>query len=332
MVHADMNKAITLDCTIDANPRVADSKPYDPQLSEASARPAFQNGGRPLYGGFHEVGVSIEWHDLHSAKDFEWSRNFQTETLGLCLNLGGDGDVRCASGVTDFGSLTAAFYLTGRRGLEGRRQAGQQHRFITIQFSAPYLRRHLAASDGALHPLVEGFVRRRSHPPAVGEIHRLTSEQEQLIGQMLHPPVFQSARALWYQGKVLGLMAAFFFEKPAEDELFCDRQKRLARERVDKVIGLVRGSLAEPPTLEELGRKVGCSHFYLSRTFSSEMGVTIPQFLRKLRMERAAELLKSGDYNVTEAAMEVGYNSLSHFSQAFCQTMGCCPALYPLKR
>lgn len=59
--------------------------------------------------------------------------------------------------------------------------------------------------------------------------------------------------------------------------------------------------------------------------------MTIPQYLRKLRMERAAELLRSGKYNVTEAALEVGYSSLSHFSQAFCQTMGRCPGLYPLK-
>jgi AraC-like DNA-binding protein len=47
-------------------------------------------------------------------------------------------------------------------------------------------------------------------------------------------------------------------------------------------------------------------------------------------MERAAELLRSGKFNVTEAALEVGYSSMSHFSQAFCQTMGCCPNLYPL--
>lgn len=53
--------------------------------------------------------------------------------------------------------------------------------------------------------------------------------------------------------------------------------------------------------------------------------------LRKLRTERAAELLQSGRYNVTEAALKVGYSSLSHFSQTFCQTMGCCPALYPLQ-
>ncbi|MEI8080957.1 MAG: helix-turn-helix transcriptional regulator, partial [Actinomycetes bacterium] len=67
-----------------------------------------------------------------------------------------------------------------------------------------------------------------------------------------------------------------------------------------------------------------------SRTFSREMGLTIPQYLRQIRMERAAELLKSGKCNVTEAALEVGYNSLSHFSHAFCETMGCCPGLYPL--
>ena len=68
------------------------------------------------------------------------------------------------------------------------------------------------------------------------------------------------------------------------------------------------------------------------RNFSREVGLTIPQFLRNLRMERAAELLRSGRYNVTEAAMEVGYASLSHFSKAFCETIGCCPALYPMAK
>src|SRR5262249_43065869 len=81
-----------------------------------------------------------------------------------------------------------------------------------------------------------------------------------------------------------------------------------------------------------IGRAVGCSPFYLSRIFSKAMGMTIPQFLRQLRMERAAELLRSGKYNVTEAALEVGYSSISHFSQAFCQTIGCCPNLYPQAR
>ena len=84
--------------------------------------------------------------------------------------------------------------------------------------------------------------------------------------------------------------------------------------------------------LEEIGREAGCSPFHLSRIFSAETGATIPQYIRRLRMERAAALLQSGKHNVTEAALEVGYSSLSHFSQSFCQEMGCCPGLYPLKK
>jgi len=100
---------------------------------------------------------------------------------------------------------------------------------------------------------------------------------------------------------------------------------------VEQVIFLLAQTLESPLSLEELGRKIGCSHFYLSRIFSAQTGKTITQYLRQLRMEKAAELLRSGDYNVTEAALEVGYNSLSHFSAAFHETFGCCPGLYPLK-
>ena len=97
--------------------------------------------------------------------------------------------------------------------------------------------------------------------------------------------------------------------------MFCTRQQRLAQERVEQVIFLLKQNLAEPPPLEELGKKIGCSHFYLSRIFSAQTGKTITQYLRQLRMERAAELLKSGEYNVTEAALEVGYSELEPFQR-----------------
>ena len=86
--------------------------------------------------------------------------------------------------------------------------------------------------------------------------------------------------------------------------------------------------MAEPPTLKQMAESVGCSQYYMSRIFSKEAGMTIPQYLREIRIEHAAELLRTGQCNVTEAAFEVGYNSPSHFSQAFCQKLGVCPALY----
>jgi AraC-like DNA-binding protein len=99
---------------------------------------------------------------------------------------------------------------------------------------------------------------------------------------------------------------------------------------VEAVLAILRRHLAQTPPLEQIAREVGCSPFYLSRTFSKETGQTIPQYVRQLRMEKAAGLLRTGRYNVTEVAMEVGYNSLSHFSQTFHQTYGCCPGLYPM--
>jgi AraC-like DNA-binding protein len=100
---------------------------------------------------------------------------------------------------------------------------------------------------------------------------------------------------------------------------------------VEQVIFLLKQNLVEPPPLEELGKKIGCSPSYLSRTFSSQTGQTITQYLRRLRMDQAAELLRLGEMNVTEVALEVGYASPSHFSQAFHETFGCCPGLYPIK-
>src|SRR5207253_2467852 len=83
-------------------------------------------------------------------------------------------------------------------------------------------------------------------------------------------------------------------------EFFCMRQKRVARDRVERTKELLGRDLANPPSLEMLGQEVGCSPFYLSRIFSREVGLTIPQYLRNIRMERAAELLRSGRFNVTE--------------------------------
>jgi len=159
----------------------------------------------------------------------------------------------------------------------------------------------------------------------------MTSEQHQVVATLLKPPVSKPAQSLWYQSKALELMAHFLFT-PKDPEFFCMRQKRVARERVERTKELLVRDLANPPSLEMLGQEVGCSPFHLSRMFSREVGLTIPQFLRNLRMERAAELLRSGRYNVTEAATEVGYSSLSHFSKAFCETIGCCPVLYPMAK
>jgi AraC-like DNA-binding protein len=306
-------------------------KPQGARLQAAPGQPTPTGAGRQLFGGFADLGVGVEWHDFRAPAGFDWASRFRAESLELCLNVSGEGTIGFGGKTLGFAPSTTGFYLPGKRELVGSRAAGQQHQFISVTFSRQFLRRHLLACDGGLHPQVEAFLQGSAPCAGVGEVRGMSPARAQSIADLLRPPVAQAARPIWYQSRVLELMVDFFFERPAEEELLCDRQKRLARERVERVVAVLRQHLAEPPSLAEIGRAAGCSPFYLSRTFSRETGLTIPQYLRKLRMERAAELLRSGNYNVTEAALEVGYSSLSHFSQAFCQTMGVCPGLYPLR-
>jgi AraC-like DNA-binding protein len=302
----------------------------DTAFAEAKAWRPVGSGWQPLYGSFQGLGFSVEWHDFTAKQEFDWSASFHPDCVELCLNLSGEGYVEGGGQRADIAPLSVAFYRQGEERLIGRRLAGQHHQFLTIEFSRSFLHTHLDALGKKLHPLVRAFVDKKPAPVGPASPQRLTAAQQQLVDVLRQPPVFAAAQPLWYQCKVLEMALTFFMQSVEEQEQPASRQSRNAQERVEQVMFLLRQDLCEPPSLEELGKKIGCSPFYLSRTFSQVTGQTIPQFLRRLRMEKAAELLQSGEYNVTEAAMEVGYNSPSHFSQAFHETYGCCPGLYPL--
>jgi len=137
------------------------------------------------------------------------------------------------------------------------------------------------------------------------------------------------AAAFWFHAKIREILAHHAFANGgSETEFFCTRQKRLALERIAKVKTFLDAHLDEGIDLKELSRAVGCSPHYLCRTFSKYTGTTITRYLRARRIEHAARLLASGRFNVSEASIEVGYQSLSHFSKAFQQEKGCVPSQY----
>jgi len=293
--------------------------------------PAWRDVGRgwqPLFGSFQGTGFSIEWHDFFARKELDWSASFHPGCVELCLNLDGHGFVESNGARAEFTPGSAGFYHRANELLNAKRAAEQRHQFLTVEFSCPFLAKHLAGTETTLHPMVKSAIEGCPCQHVSGTTVKITAAQQQLISTLRQPPVYASAQPLWYQCKALELAVTFLFQPPKE--FFCTRQQRVAQERVEQVIFLLKQNLAQPPSLEELGRKIGCSHFYLSRIFSAETGQTITQYLRRLRMEKAAELLRSGEYNVTEAALEVGYASPSHFSQAFHEAFGCCPGLYPI--
>jgi signal transduction histidine kinase/ligand-binding sensor domain-containing protein/DNA-binding response OmpR family regulator len=77
-----------------------------------------------------------------------------------------------------------------------------------------------------------------------------------------------------------------------------------------------------------LAREVCMSRMQLNRKLQALTGRSAHQFIRNLRLQRAAKLLGSHWGNVTEVAFEVGFTSLSSFAKAFREEFGVSPSKY----
>jgi AraC family transcriptional regulator of adaptative response/methylated-DNA-[protein]-cysteine methyltransferase len=98
-------------------------------------------------------------------------------------------------------------------------------------------------------------------------------------------------------------------------------------EIVRRACQLIEAGADEPPTLGELGERIGVSPFHLQRTFKRVMGITPRQYADAVRIERLKARLKEGD-SVTTALYEAGYGSSSRLYEQAPEQLGMTPATY----
>lgn len=78
--------------------------------------------------------------------------------------------------------------------------------------------------------------------------------------------------------------------------------------------------------VEELASGIGYSRSHLHRKLHKLAGKTISQYIREYRLEKALEILKEEDLNVSEAAYTVGFSSATYFSKSFTAYFGFRPS------
>ena len=79
---------------------------------------------------------------------------------------------------------------------------------------------------------------------------------------------------------------------------------------------------------EEVARFLGVSAGYLPVLFRKETGLTIKQFICRMRMMRALELLEEGKYPVSVVAQSTGWSSVNYFCTVFREQYGITPGEY----
>ena len=98
---------------------------------------------------------------------------------------------------------------------------------------------------------------------------------------------------------------------------------------MERIMRSVNAKMSDPDyNIDTLASDVGISRAQLHRKMKEMTGISSGKFLRNLRMEQAARLLREGKINISQVADKVGYMDQAHFSIAFKSHFGMSPSEY----
>ena len=101
------------------------------------------------------------------------------------------------------------------------------------------------------------------------------------------------------------------------------QQRSAYVERVNAVVDHIEGHLAEDLTLERLAEVAHFSAYHFHRIFTALVGETLSRFIARIRIERAATLLRQHPYrSVTDIAASCGFTNPSSFARSFRDAFG----------
>ena len=81
-------------------------------------------------------------------------------------------------------------------------------------------------------------------------------------------------------------------------------------------------------SLGQVAKAVNTSTFYFCKMFKKATGLNFTDYVSRLRIEKAKNLLLNRNLRVSEIAYEVGFQSLTHFNRVFKKIMGQSPTEY----
>lgn len=98
---------------------------------------------------------------------------------------------------------------------------------------------------------------------------------------------------------------------------------------IQQALAIVEKNISNPDfSVEEMSREMFMSRGALYKKMFSLTGQTPIEFIRSIRLQRAAQLLEKGEMTVAEVAYEVGFNNPKYFSKYFRDTFNVLPSAY----
>ncbi|MDW7656474.1 MAG: AraC family transcriptional regulator [Bacillota bacterium] len=104
-------------------------------------------------------------------------------------------------------------------------------------------------------------------------------------------------------------------------------------ELMQDVLTYLAGNFQNPINRDGLARQFGISSSHLSRIFKAATGLSLTEYLARLRVEQARACILAGRDSITDIALSSGFESIRTFNRCFHRIQGCSPSTlrqYPL--
>ena len=111
-------------------------------------------------------------------------------------------------------------------------------------------------------------------------------------------------------------------------KMVLQKKSSILSKPVTQCVDYIYSNIKERITIADLAAYTGLSESYLSRVFKQNLGVSISDYIREKKIEKATHLLKYSDKPIIDIANYLSFSSQSHFIQIFESFTGLTPKKY----
>jgi AraC family transcriptional regulator len=251
---------------------------------------------------FSTPAINVEHIELLEMGE-RWSADYESSAYKLVMPLHGYVFAQTNQG-RDVVDLSSALLLTPEASYRLRQPVAQSSLVLTIRDER---------FGDSLHTRISGSRCAPLDSPCTAQLHRLCASLDDTLAA---------------EEQLLSTTASVF----RNTELRTGDIKKTATARTERASLRAREYLSahfrEKFSLSDVASAVAASPFHLSRSFRARYGTTLFAQRERLRIAAALRQLTKTKSDLAELALNLGYNSHSHFSAAFARAVGCTPSAW----
>ena len=207
----------------------------------------------------------------------------------------------------------------------GWKLLGGNMKLLVMIFSPEFVAEKISVFDAEyLKPFVErgsNFKNRVGREEKVNEEIRISIREiyQEWNDRKEGYPLMIKANVL----RILTMLIRAYQDETKSGEML--KEKKNAMKRLEQAFTYINDHYCEKITLEDVAAYVYMSSNYFSSYFRRVANISFSDYVTRLRVNRAREMLRENGANVTEIAMECGFNNISNFYRLYKKHMGKTP-------